>query len=480
MAEIFSIISASVGFADVSIRVIQELYGFISALSAASAGLRYLHGSLTSLETQMKEIKKLSSSYPPEVFAVARGTFGHVNEELKACKSDLHEIRTILGSPGDQAKRAANSFGLKFKFVFQEKKLGKLAERLERRKLSLATSLSIIGRYLPRGLSLFMTRTDKSRHIELEVQNRLKKVEDSHKIDRKELSRNTEKVYMRFDSIDAAQRIVIKEQHQSSQKLEKCIAKVDVLQVSISREKGENSVVIIGSAERAAASLYLVSSHLRKVFLEVQKESGSPLKSCDDDDWLENEFKFLLAAVSKEASQELIRPGRNSAYPDKRRPTQPITVQKLFKINGVSDKDPLATIPQRLEQVDREVGEIRETKVDFNLFIGKLTLFISERSLDQSFHQNSCSINGVRLSFFPRPEISLHGFAVSSMYDWRGRSSISPILSTFGVRGSHEAIWDVIEDGNIGGVRKFLGERLIHPNDRNLESGSSLLGVRGN
>ncbi|OCK81341.1 ankyrin [Lepidopterella palustris CBS 459.81] len=459
MAETFAIISAAVSITDVSIRVIRELYGFISALSAASAELRYLHGSLNSLEIQMRHIKCLFVTYTTDLFAVNRRTFDHVNEELKACKDDLHQLRKLLGSPEDRTASVINRFGVRVKTVFQEKKLGKVAERIERRKLSFATALSIIGR-----------------QIELEIQKGLKKIQDGQKIDRQQLSRNTEQVYMRFDSIDEAQRIVIKEQRQSSQKLEEYTAKLDGLQFSIAGEKGENSVVVIGSAEKAAASLYLVSSHLHKVFLAVQQQSNPPLLSHDDIDWLESEFKFLLAAVSKEASQELIRPRRSAGYPDKRRPTQPITIQKLFRVNEVNDEELPAAIPQRSEQAEREVVEIRETKVDFNLFIGKLTLFISERSLDQSFRQNGCSINGVRLSFFPRPEISLHGFAVSSTYDWRGRSCISPILSTFGVLASHEAIWDAIEDGNIVSVRRLLGERRIHPNDRNLDYGSSLLG----
>jgi hypothetical protein len=112
-----------------------------------------------------------------------------------------------------------------------------------------------------------------------------------------------------------------------------------------------------------------------------------------------------------------------------------------------------------------------------NIFTGRIILSVSESAPDSSFSPPGRIIDGISLLFFPRAELPMSGLAVSATYDWQGSSSISPILTTFGVISAEQPIWLLIEAGDIKSVQQILGERHFKPWDRDAASGNSLLAV---
>lgn len=260
--------------------------------------------------------------------------------------------------------------------------------------------------------------------------------------------------------------------HAQLNQMDNALKGLNGLCFNISRDKKENVVIINGSAQRAAASLSVVFEHLPKIFTSLNHRPDAFTLSSDDMEWLEEDFKSLLAAVSLEAHVELTGGRRKAKFTDKRRPTQPIRIQELLESDVHNDFEK-GRFTNRARN-SKAATELRETKAIIDLPIGKFTIFISEtcpKPPQEKF------VDGVRLLFFPRSEFSICGFSASSTYDWRGQVRVYPLLSTFGIlSGSHE-VWNLIEIGDVISVCELLGDRHVHPNDRDADYGNTLLGV---
>jgi hypothetical protein len=243
---------------------------------------------------------------------------------------------------------------------------------------------------------------------------------------------------------------------------------------NISKDKKDHSVIINGSAEKAAASLHLAFANLPKIFASLNQQPESFVLSRHDLNWLEDEFRNLLAAVDIEASIELKGAKECTKFADQRRPNQPSGIGGGFQADGNMYRDSRHSEDPTNR---RKAVRLRETKAVIDLFIGKFTIFISETCPALGCRWHERFIDRVRLFFFPRKEVSVCGFAASSTYDGQGQLRVYPLLSTFGVVAGTAPIWEFIEQGDITGVRRLLGAQTVHPNDRDADYGNSLLGV---
>lgn len=307
------------------------------------------------------------------------------------------------------------------------------------------------------------TEDDKLRHTIgagfCITRKQLKRVHENSSVANKQFSQFSQHVHERISQIDDT------------------LKGLNGLCFKVARDKRDNLVIINGSAERAAASLHLVFSNLPKIFASLNQQPDTFLLSQDDMDWLQSEFKMLLAAVDLEASVELKGTRKAEHFTNKRRPTQPIGIQERFEYT----EEPDIRLPDKQSSRNTKgpdpAIELRETKAVIDLFIGKLTLFVSEACPTHHSSHMKRFIDGVRLLFFPRSEMSVCGFAASSTFNWKGQTRIYPLLSTFGVLSCSEPIWKYIEIGDVLNVRQVLTSRRLHPNDRDANYGNSLLGV---
>ena len=257
------------------------------------------------------------------------------------------------------------------------------------------------------------------------------------------------------------------------------------LPVLIARESwGDSNVIISGSAEQAASSLPLVLPFLPKAFKSINRQSGAIILSKQDIRWLEREFAELHLAVLREASQELARHQRFGARDHDKFPSQPQRRRskrdKQEQSGRVTTEEAAHYRSDHLSRNTTAPGRVvaaRQTKLDLNVFPGRIVFSISESTPDNSFKSPNRVIDGVNLLFFPRPELPVSGFAVSASYAWKDNYPISPVLSTFRVIGVAHPIWLLIDSGDIDGVKNLLRRKIAQPCDRDAVSGNSLLAV---
>lgn len=149
MADPLSGIAAIVSLADISIRTIRGLFKFLSKLATASAELRYLQRHLHSLESYVSHVHKVLRLYSKTGFIEANRDICHdLGNELNLCNGDLKKLERILYSAKEGTKPTLNRFGVFVKSVWKESEIAKISERLEKRKLHFAITLSALGRYL--------------------------------------------------------------------------------------------------------------------------------------------------------------------------------------------------------------------------------------------------------------------------------------------------------------------------------------------
>lgn len=149
MSDPFTALAAFASLADISVRSIREIYRFLSALSTASAELRYLQRHLHSLETCLIHVSSVQELYKTtDAPAVIRDVCNNIEEELRLCIDDLAELKILLRGSSVRTKSTLNRFGVLVKSIWQEEKITKFNDRLERRKLYLNSALSTLGRYV--------------------------------------------------------------------------------------------------------------------------------------------------------------------------------------------------------------------------------------------------------------------------------------------------------------------------------------------
>jgi hypothetical protein len=147
MAELCSVIAASVGLADISIRAIRETRDLFSKVSNASAEIKYLQRHLASLETYIIHISTIQGLYKSDAPANTQRLCVDIDNELQSCVKDLGELKILIQDPNANTKSLRNRFGKVVKSVWHEQKIAKLTERLERRKSNFIKLMSILGRY---------------------------------------------------------------------------------------------------------------------------------------------------------------------------------------------------------------------------------------------------------------------------------------------------------------------------------------------
>ncbi len=232
------------------------------------------------------------------------------------------------------------------------------------------------------------------------------------------------------------------------------------------------TVLISGSAERAAGSFPLVRTALPMVF-QLLNESARGVTILRDSDirWLEHEFHAFHLAVITEVAEEMGLQSHSRAQSFRRADKQ--SHDQLRRLIGTGLLSGDGSHKKRNAQRRAK----RKTKLDTIIVAGRLILSISESSSDISLHSPTHNIDGVRLVFFPRSELLLpgSGLVVSANYDTLGRYNISPAVSTFGIIGACHPVWEIIEVGDMHGVERLLGGGEVQPCDRDAVSGNSLL-----
>ena len=94
MSELFGIVAAGVGVADVACRLAKGLYGFTSDLKNASAELRRLQRKLRQLSTILRQTAFLGEEYRNSAFLKRnQPTFDNIGEILEVCVSDLRKLQ---------------------------------------------------------------------------------------------------------------------------------------------------------------------------------------------------------------------------------------------------------------------------------------------------------------------------------------------------------------------------------------------------
>ncbi|KAK3329288.1 hypothetical protein B0H66DRAFT_18199 [Apodospora peruviana] len=472
MADPFSTAVAALGVADIAIRATRVIYKLISTLRHASAELRYLRQRLSALERVLLRVKELKATYfAAGMLKANQDAFRDIDSELELCADDLRELEKVIVQPTGKLNSTLNRFGKVIKTALAEEQIERLAQRFERRKSCFTVLLQVLA----------------SRN-ELEAQKKLNNLQTGQDTLHKVLNRN-EDVLQDI----CAKTTTTNEQLASFSQLGEFIKSLPVL---IARESQSNShdndsdVIISGSAERAASSLPLVLPFLSRAFKAMNRQNGSPILSRSDIHWLEQEFSSLHLAVLREASKDLARHIRSSRHSRSYRHRQhqhqgSFHQQDCYRQTQDRVVPSSPSQPNTHRKRSRSVAARRQTKLDMDIYPGRLIVSISESASDAAFCSPDRIIDRVSLFFFPCTELlHMSGFAVSVTYDWKGdgnfaTDNISPHLSTFGVISVKHPIWYQIESGDIDGVRQSLGKRggsgQVQPSDRDAVSGNSLL-----
>lgn len=148
MAELCSVIGASVSLADISIRAIRETRDLFSKISTASAEIKYLQRHLASLETYVVHVSTIRGLHESNATTPTKQLYIDIDDELRSCVKDLGELKILIQDPNGDAKSLRNRFGKVVKSIWHEQKIAKLTERLERRKSNFIKLLAILGRYV--------------------------------------------------------------------------------------------------------------------------------------------------------------------------------------------------------------------------------------------------------------------------------------------------------------------------------------------
>lgn len=495
MADPFSTAAAVLGVADIIMRATNTVFKLISSLRHASAEILHLRRRLSALDQVVMRVKELRSTYlASNMFKMNIDIFRNIDLELELCTADLYELGRLLAEPKGTPNSTLNRFGKAIKTVFAEDQIEKISQRIEKKKSSVSVLLQVLGRFVaslpgqPDNYQILIKFTIIYSRNELEAQNKLNALKNGQETIHQALNRSGDILH----DICVKTAIANEQLASFSQLTDSKLNKLDHLDsfmrnlpVLIARENwGESNVIISGSAERAASSLPLVLSFLPKAFKTMNRQSGSTVLSKKDIQWLEHEFAELHLAVMREASKELARRQRFGGRGQDKPPSQ--SCHKRGKSGNREQLGQAMTEEAANDQSGHRsknatpsgrVVTARQTKLDLNIFPGRIVFSISESTPDTSFISPNRIIDGVNLLFFPRPELPVSGFAVSASYGWEDNYPISPTLSTFRVIGFKHPIWRLIDSGDIDGVRNFLRRRIVQPCDRDAESGNSLLAV---
>ena len=141
-------LSAILGLADVLCRAGKELFIFFTAIKDASKDIRNVAEELQQFIALLASVK--TAVEQREASALAKDdelSWSGVIKALKGCQIELSELSLFVAKsrPNQQFGKAMN-FVHKVKWVLDEKKLIQSCQRLERRKLTLITALTVIGR----------------------------------------------------------------------------------------------------------------------------------------------------------------------------------------------------------------------------------------------------------------------------------------------------------------------------------------------
>ena len=151
MADPFSMtanVSAVLSLVDVVCRAGKELFVFCAAIKDASNDIRYVAKELQQFNTLLSSVKAAIEQRGKSALAkCGELSWSGVVEALKDCQSELTELSLFVekSKPKPQCGKAMNLVS-KIKWVLDEGKVIRSCQRLERRKLTLITALSVIGR----------------------------------------------------------------------------------------------------------------------------------------------------------------------------------------------------------------------------------------------------------------------------------------------------------------------------------------------
>ncbi|KAH0542950.1 hypothetical protein FGG08_002719 [Glutinoglossum americanum] len=484
MNNLLSPIASAASPVDLSLRLTQEIFAFLSALTNAPAELTALHCLISELSKLFSQVQILRQSYQSSSLLVSnQAAFDSIDGHLECCTEDLKLLQKILSAPVTTTDTTFNRFSKKIKLVLNEKEIAKILLRLESRKTLLSTALSIVGRCNDiethgrlQSISdkLDTCRTSLEAHAATAQPQALvaRRLEDLHA----EVVQVASHVENRFSVLDRNQVAIGKDFAQFAVDIRRKLTRVDEvllslndLHVSVIQKSNANTAIIIGSAVKAAASLSAVYPYLHYVISQTTKAAVAPLLTPDDIQWLEHEFKTLLADVSESAAKELRIQQIDRTFRGLRRPTQPTAQQREYLL-----KEKLCNSGPRSKSKKRKLSMLQESAVNIDLPMGRLVVFFSEEAWDHGSQNSGRIMNGVRLVFYPHRGLYISGFAAASLRYLGGDFKIAPSISTFGVHPCDSPVFGFIECGNLAAIRELLRKFQVSSNDRD-ENGNSLL-----
>jgi STAND-like protein len=146
MAEAISLISATIGIADVCIRLSKELIDVVSRFQGAPEKIQKLQrriGELTGIFDQIHTLGQHYNSLPSSPSTV--GSFQHIHRTIASCKENLGTFERLLAKSHGVSGSMIAKTRMRIKFALNDRECSRIIEQIEADKTALLTAMSAIG-----------------------------------------------------------------------------------------------------------------------------------------------------------------------------------------------------------------------------------------------------------------------------------------------------------------------------------------------
>ena len=140
MADPFSSVAAVVSFVDVTIRACKGINAIVDSWRDAPNEVQRLRYSVQNIQSLLDNVRLYVTEYESSRLCTQEQQLlpEAVKNELECTGSDLRLLEKLLPPQGSQAKALR-----KFRFVFDERKIVAVINRLESRQMSVMSALQI-------------------------------------------------------------------------------------------------------------------------------------------------------------------------------------------------------------------------------------------------------------------------------------------------------------------------------------------------